>query len=96
MSNRLEKTEDWYEASYREEGFDSQRRYPNEELLRFMGRNFFAIPSELRKETRILELGCGSCANLWMLASEGFKAYGLDSFRRGDPAWKNNAGPLGS
>lgn len=26
----------------------------------------------------MLEVGCGACANLWMLAREGFRAYGLD------------------
>lgn len=26
----------------------------------------------------MLELGCGTCANLWMIAREGFRAYGLD------------------
>ena len=78
ISNHSGQTENWYEASYLKEGFDSQRRYPNEELLRYMGRNFFPIPINSRKDIRILELGCGSCANLWMVAKEGFKTYGID------------------
>ena len=68
----------WYEARYRESGLDAQRHYPNEELLRFMGRNYFGIPAEQRKDIHILEIGCGTCANLWMVAREGFCAYGLD------------------
>lgn len=43
-----------------------------------MGRNFFSEPRSRRKETRILEVGCGSGANLWMVAWEGFDAYGAD------------------
>jgi len=68
----------WYEANYGEAGFESQRRYPNEELCRFMGRHFFRVPADRRKDVRILEAGCGSGANLWMIAREGFDAWGLD------------------
>lgn len=53
-------------------------KYPNEELVRFVGRNFFALPREERKEIKILELGCGQGANLWLLAKEGFDTYGID------------------
>ena len=69
---------DFYEASYGHEGFGAQRRYPNEELCRFMGRHYFALPMEQRHEVRILEVGCGSGANLWMIAREGFDAHGID------------------
>lgn len=69
----------WYEKSYKDAGFKAQRRYPNEELLRFLGVNFFNKTNiEDRKEIKVLEVGCGSCANLWMIAKEGFKTYGLD------------------
>ena len=43
-----------------------------------MGRNFFSIPKSKRKKIKILEVGCGSGGNLWMLANEGFRTYGLD------------------
>ena len=58
----------------------AQRKYPNEELCRFMGRNFFSKNlNELeRQEIKILETGCGSGANIWMLAREGFATYGID------------------
>ena len=69
---------DFYNASYKNLGFDAQRKYPNEALCRFMGRNFFSIPTATRKEMNILETGSGSGANLWMIAKEGFSAYGLD------------------
>jgi SAM-dependent methyltransferase len=71
-------TRAWYNKSYIESGFSAQRRYPNEELLRFFGRHYFSIPKEQRRAVRALEMGCGSGANLWMIAHEGFEAHGID------------------
>ena len=68
----------WHDNSYARAGFAAQRRYPNEELLRFMGRNYFGLSKDRRADTRVLEVGCGSGANLWMLAHEGFDAHGVD------------------
>ncbi len=69
----------WYENSYEEHGFRAQRLYPNEELLRFLGREFFSkIAGNKRSGIKILEIGCGSCSNLWMVAKEGFDTYGID------------------
>lgn len=70
--------EAFYEDSYNYLGFGAQRKYPNEELCRFMGRNFFSISNHERKDIKILETGCGSGSNLWMIAKEGFDAYGID------------------
>jgi SAM-dependent methyltransferase len=69
---------DWYQISYAAHGLSAQRRYPNEEFLRFMGRSFLAVDLAQRSRIKILELGCGSGANLWMIAREGFDAYGID------------------
>jgi len=77
-SNPIQETEKWYERSYQSLGLEAQRRYPNEEMLRFLGCNLFKIPYESRKETCVLEVGCGSCSNLWVVAKEGFDAYGID------------------
>jgi len=74
----MNKQKDWYEKSYRNSGFNAQRRYPNEELLRFMGANYFDKEIKNRKNIKILEVGCGSCSNLWMISKEGFDTYGLD------------------
>lgn len=71
-------TKAFYEKSYADSGFGAQRRYPNEELLRFMGTHFFGMDRALRGDVNILELGCGSGANLWMIAREGYQAYGID------------------
>jgi SAM-dependent methyltransferase len=71
-------TREWYQESYVASGMTAQRRYPNEELLRFFGRRLFQIPADQREDIHVLELGSGSCANLWMVAREGFAAHGID------------------
>ena len=38
---------------------------------------FFCVKG--KENIRILEVGCGSGANLWLIAKEGFDAYGLDA-----------------
>ena len=78
MGSNVKRTENWYESSYQESGLDAQRRYPNEEFLRFLGRHFFRTPTPERRDIRILEIGCGSGANLWVIGREGFQAHGLD------------------
>lgn len=65
-----------YESGYRRYGKKYQRKYPNEELCRFIGRKFNQVKN--KKQIKILEVGCGPGGNLWMLASEGFKTYGID------------------
>ena len=73
-----EKSKKYYDLIYKKKGLEAQRRYPNEELCRFFGRNFFHIDKKKRKHIKVLETGCGSCGNLWMIAKEGFAAYGID------------------
>lgn len=74
---------DFHNGTYRNLGFAAQRLYPNEELLRFLGSYYFSMPVEERKTLRILEVGCGSGANLWMIAREGFEAHGIDLSNEG-------------
>jgi len=76
-----DRVREFYDRAYRTRGHAAQRRYPNEELLRFIGSNFFSLQREQRAKVRVLEVGCGSGANLWMIAREGFDAYGLDFSR---------------
>lgn len=61
-----------------EQVFRSQAwgKYPAEELIRFVARNFYKASN--RKDVRILEVGCGPGANLWYLAREGFGFSGID------------------
>lgn len=77
----MKETKDFYDNSYIQEKCAAQRRWPNEEFCRFMGRNFFCIKQEERKDVKILEVGCGTGANLRVLVDEGFDAYGMDFSR---------------
>jgi len=51
-------------------------RYPGEDLIRFIARNFHNTSD--RGVVKILEVGCGPGPNLWYLAREGFTVYGID------------------
>lgn len=51
-------------------------KYPSEDVVRFVARNFYCLCD--RKATRLLEAGCGPGANLWFMAREGFSVYGID------------------
>lgn len=62
----------WGEIYKHKEG----AKYPSEDMIRFMARNFYHL--EDRKGVKVLELGCGSGNNIWYLAREGFDAYGID------------------
>lgn len=51
-------------------------KYPPEELVRFVGRNFLGVSD--RKAVKFLEIGCGAGANLLFLTKEQFTVFGLD------------------
>ncbi len=53
-------------------------RYPLEELIRFVAGNFHHYTPQARQDMHFLDLGCGSGANAWFLAREGFKVSGID------------------
>ena len=78
MSEATEVTKKIYQFGYKNKKSSIERKYPNEELCRFFGRNFFSIKSNLRKKKKILETGCGMSNNLWMISQEGFSTYGID------------------
>lgn len=50
-------------------------RYPPEDLVRFMGRNF---RNARKDQVRVLEVGCGPGANVWFLHREGFAVAAID------------------
>ncbi len=77
-----------FEAHFKVRGSASQRRYPNEPMIQFLAEHYFSRPRVERKKTRILEVGCGSGANLWVIAREGFDAYGLDIAKSALPLCK--------
>ena len=51
-------------------------KYPPEELIRFIARNFYTFPN--RGDLKILEVGSGTGTNLCYLAREGFNVTGID------------------
>jgi ubiquinone/menaquinone biosynthesis C-methylase UbiE len=68
-----------YDRQYHMRGMSSQRTYPNESLIQFLASRYFSKPANERGAIRVLEVGCGSGSNLWMIAKEGFETHGLDS-----------------
>lgn len=72
-----------FNRSYLRLGLSAQRRYPNESLIQFLASRYFKLAISDRKSIRLLEVGCGSGANLWMVAKEGFATYGMDSSAKG-------------
>lgn len=67
-----------FEKQYLEKGIYAQRQYPTDALLCFLGGEG-CLSGRDNKSIKILEIGCGSGANLWMLAKEGFDVYGIDN-----------------
>ena len=86
---------EWYEQSYKNLGRNAQRKYPNEELCRFIGRRFNHLSVAERQNTRILEVGCGSGANIRMLAEEHFEVIGIDISQEGIEVAKSLINHLG-
>lgn len=64
-------------ASHWDEKFRTRAwgRYPPEDFVRFMGRNY---KHAKKHEVCVLEVGCGPGANLWFLHREGFATHGID------------------
>ncbi len=54
-------------------------KYPNEELIKFIARNFYSNLS--RSKIKILEIGCGPGANMWYMGREKFEIHGIDGSR---------------
>jgi 2-polyprenyl-3-methyl-5-hydroxy-6-metoxy-1,4-benzoquinol methylase len=78
-SNPIERSIEVYDEKYRLQGMRSQRMYPNESLIQFLASRYFALDALARRQIRILEVGCGTGANLWMMCKEGFEVCGIDS-----------------
>ena len=64
-------------SSHWEEKFKSRPwgKYPSEDLVRFIFKNFINIG---KTELSVLEIGCGTGANLWFLKKEGLSVSGID------------------
>ncbi len=59
-------THDAWEKIHKEKNLGA---YPSEYIIRFIAKNYY---NGDRKNTRILDFGCGTGANTWYLAREGF------------------------
>ncbi len=64
-----------WEELYNQPGQFHKNRYPNDDIVRFVMRNF---SKGERRSMRILDLGCGWGNNLRFLHDEGFEAWGID------------------
>jgi ubiquinone/menaquinone biosynthesis C-methylase UbiE len=50
--------------------------YPSEHLVRFVAKNYYQYKN--KKKIKVLEIGCGTGANIKYLCEQGFDVYGLD------------------
>jgi SAM-dependent methyltransferase len=50
-------------------------RYPGESLIRFIAKNFYKTE---RNQIKLLEIGCGTGANIWFMSRENFSVFGID------------------
>lgn len=53
-------------------------RYPQENLIRFIARQYFRLPAQERQKIRVLDMGCGVGAGAWFMSREGLDTYGMD------------------
>mgnify|MGYP001452649315 CR=1 FL=1 len=51
-------------------------KYPAEPLVRFIGKNY--KDRVKNKKIKVLEIGCGTGANLWYLSKNNFQTFGVD------------------
>jgi ubiquinone/menaquinone biosynthesis C-methylase UbiE len=74
MTENTKHVGDFYDESYKHK--EMARHYPNEQLVRFIFREYGK--TEDRKNIKVLEIGCGSGGNTWYLSNEGFDVYCID------------------
>jgi ubiquinone/menaquinone biosynthesis C-methylase UbiE len=72
MNNKTGSWDNIWEQVFKENPWG---KYPSESLIRFIATNFY---KSNRSEIKILEVGCGTGANIWYISREGFSAYGID------------------
>jgi ubiquinone/menaquinone biosynthesis C-methylase UbiE len=70
------KASSFFEKKYKSEGQKAQRKYPNEELCRFLGRNQSLFKN--KKNLKALDIGTGSGSNIIPLIDNGFNVDAID------------------
>lgn len=79
MSVYSNETKDQWQECWEKEIYSRGRHlnlYPHHSVVSYVYRNY---PSRsLRKDIRVLEVGCGAGNNLWFAAREGMQVYGID------------------
>ncbi len=77
MKNNLKKNNGWHELY--KKGF--RAKYPNEDVIRFIQRNF--PEKEKRNNFKVLDFGFGTGRHVIYLAKEGFNVFGVETARAG-------------
>lgn len=52
--------------------------YPNEEVIRWVQRNYGMTPKKHRNQVKFLDIGCGQGSSTWFLAREGYQVTAAD------------------
>ena len=73
MENIKQNYNDHWEEKFQSRTWGS---YPSEDLVRFICGNFIKTQ---QKKSKVLEIGCGTGANLWFLQKEGLIISGIDA-----------------
>ena len=69
--NYLKRTIDFHEKGFLRKGLNFQRKYPNENVIRF-------VKSKFKKKSFFLDLGCGNGRHIKFLIKEKHRVDGLD------------------
>jgi len=80
----LKQTKKFHEKKYNEMGLKYQRQHPNEDVIRFVNKNF------TEKQFFFLDVGCGSGRHLNFIKTKGHKVEGLDFSFNALKLLKNN------
>lgn len=79
----MAKNRSWHKAY--KKGY--RARYPNEDVIRFIQKNF--PEKKARHKRRILDFGCGTGRHIVYLAKEGFDVFGVEIAESGIELTKN-------
>ena len=76
MEQKIKSSVDWERDVYAKG--NQVNRWPFDKVVSSIMR---ATATRNRRDVSVLEIGCGAGNNIWFLAAEGFRAYGLDMSR---------------